>query len=313
MKKIKTIETKDGYYIHENEYLYFNGERPAKTFKYGWFFIPKNLPIRIEEKERDKEINHRFELRDKSLSNDKIPEMLSIKKDDDGNWVPIDESKNELVSLYKLKYDVSPPTFKPVEAEFDIILKTDIINTPETFDFRIAMSYGKIGTVSQNSFKNTTLDEIMFPEIVLHELPVTANSELVYAILRQYIRDNIDKNVACITSDYDFCFTVTKKIHLTKIEEFCRTFTKAGRKRKEIKEKSFADTRSIKVFEMTWAPKNYDNYTPIQPITGKNAKDLREKIIKLCKETIKLINQPFKDCPHCNGRGVVEAPDDTRE
>lgn len=307
MKRIvKAIETKDGYFV-DNKYLFYNRKQPTETFNYNWFFVPKtDEPLLIEEKESSEIYNRRLELFDKTLANEKIPLILECEQDDNYEWVPKNSEHKHLSSLYRLAFDTKPETFKIADVDFQIILKTEVVNTPEAFSFRIACAYNKIQTITQNSFKNSVLDSIMFPSMVLHELPMTADSQLVYAILRQYIKDNIDNTAAEITSDYDFCFSVEKKIKLTKIEEFVRTIEKGkGRCKRKVRETQFLDTRKRRVFEMTYSPKNYSDYTPIKEITGKNAKELRDKIINLCEETIKLINEPIADCPHCDGKGVI--------
>ena len=56
---------------------------------------------------------------------------------------------------------------------------------------------------------------------------------------------------------------------------------------------------------MTYSPKNYDRYTPIPGIEGKDEYELKEKLDKLCSNTIAMINEPLVDCPHCEGYGVI--------
>lgn len=303
---VKAIETNDGYFVNK-KYYFYNGAQPEETFDCDWGFVPKTeKPLLIEEKTNTESFNHRLELFDKTLANDKIPLTLKAEQNDDYEWEPYDKEYKNLSSLYRLVCDTKPERFEVADVDFQIILKVPIINNPERFEFRVASTYNRIGTVTGDSFESSTLDKIMFPRIIRHQLPLRADSKLVYDILRQYIIDNIDNKEATITSNFDFCFAVEKKIKLTKIEEFVRTITKgSGRRQKTTKEKCFVTNRTKKVFEMTYSPKNYESYTPIQPLEGLNANDLRDKIIKLCEETISKINKPMQDCPHCEGKGVI--------
>jgi len=73
MYKIISIKTNEGYLISDNfenkgyfssnlTNLFFDGEKPEKTFKDDWFKI-KNKPIKIEREVLQSPINKRWELK----------------------------------------------------------------------------------------------------------------------------------------------------------------------------------------------------------------------------------------------------------
>ncbi len=104
--------------------------------------------------------------------------------------------------------------------------------------------------------------------------PSALSSEDSYKIIRAYIKEKIDGRYAEITSDYDFCFTVKKKIKLTTpyTETFSPIFGK-GKSRKEL-----ISNRSVQIFEMTDDVKKYNGYTPIKGFVGKDHADLKKNI-----------------------------------
>ena len=161
--------------------------------------------------------------------------------------------------------------------------------------------------LTNKDFKHQLIDKIMFPSILLHNTPCALTSEEVYKILRQYIKQHINYEVAEITSDYDFCFTVKKKIALSNPYSTQREILKGnGRSYKNPKFKTnYIGTRLTTIFEMTYSPKNYSGYTPIPSIVANTEDELKEKIDKLCEDTVSLINEPLVECEYCKGYGVI--------
>lgn len=326
MLKIIGVKTNKGYYITDNcendsyfrtilSYYIINGEKATETFKKDWFFINKELSS-IEEYTDPEQINQRYELIDKELASNKIP--LTLKKkdivyyDEDDNENCWKEDYRHLQSLYEFKYDTKPKELVQVEYEYNTVMELNIdeINSPNKFCYPVKRtqwsSDGLIDLTNEN-FEHQIIDKVMFPSIVLHEMPCKLSSEQVYKILRQYIKQHINYEVAEITSDYDFCFTVKKKISLDNPHESKSEIHKAnGRSYKPPKyNKKYISTRSVSVFQMTYSPKCYDGYSCIDEIVAKNENELTEKMDGLCRETITMINEPLVDCPHCHGMGVI--------
>jgi len=307
MLKIAAIETNNGYYISANEFssnydmayggscvdgYYFDGERPEKTFDNNWRYI-KTKPQRIYKLEKQSDINHRYELIDKSLA-DKFPLVYThdevVSHYDDG-YVWKEELKH-LASLYKRVSDKQPDKEVDVQFEFDVILKVDFISKPDDKLFY---------NVSRTSVQHQMLDKIIYPSIMLHKRPCKLSSHEVYTVLRNYIKDNIDPKHAIITSDYNFCFTVKKRIKVAK--PYTHTWqTKSGRR--YITKSRYVEDKDVDCFEMTWSPENYRGYTPISAIVAESEEDLATKIEEKCLSVINMINEPISECPHCNGTGV---------
>jgi hypothetical protein len=147
----------------------------------------------------------------------------------------------------------------------------------------------------------------MYPDILLPSRPCKLTSQQMYKIVREYIKQNINYTYATITSDYNFCFTVQKKIILDNPYE----------NKTEIKKQNghsyhppkyntkYTKDRLVPIFEMTYSPENYKGYTSIPEMWGENQEDLKEKVDRYCQELIEIINKPLVDCPHCHGEGVI--------
>lgn len=303
---IKTIKAPHGYYINERYQLLYERKSAESTFNEKWKFInPINFPPIVESRNPEKRANQRFELIDKTLISEKFPAtILAIGKDWD--WSMPDEYSH-LSSLYNFKYDVLPQEYEIIDVKFDIVAEVEEeIRPPMKINFPYKLTYDDPWKYDENDFVKTTIDTIIYPEILLHERPQTATSLQIYNILRQYIKENIDQRYATITSDYNFCFAVSKKISLTETEKaFYIMFKGKGKKTREVRQERMVDSRLVPIFEMTHAEERHKGYTPISSITGANLKDLHRKIILLCEETIKKINEPLIDCPHCKGKGVI--------
>ena len=150
-----------------------------------------------------------------------------------------------------------------------------------------------------------TIDQIIYPDLLLANRPCMLASKLSYDIIRSYIKKNIDKKFAKISSDYDFCFTVEKVIPIHDEYSYFYDENLFKKTKKKKMKKKYVTDRNLTVFEMTHDEKNYEGYTLVKPFTGKNLKDLHEKIKKYLDDLIEMINKPVKDCPNCCGRGVV--------
>ncbi len=60
---------------------------------------------------------------------------------------------------------------------------------------------------------------------------------------------------------------------------------------------------------MTYSPEGYKGYTPIKSFEGKNEIDLKTQINSYLKELMDVINEPLRECPTCQGTGIVPAPE----
>jgi len=307
MLKIIGVETKKGCYISNfsdtsysrynslNGYV-INGSEPKPSHDSNWSLIDSK-PIKIQENVRQPNINHRWELIDPSLKCKKTPLTVSTNDlyyDYEGEY--FDGKYAMFHSMYERKSDPQPDKLVDVEFEYEKVCSIEEIKGGKN-------KYSTFGKI-----EHQLVDKIIHPSVILSEKECSYSVQTTYEIIRQYIKSNINPMVAEITSDYDFCFTVKKKIKLETPESYEVDVNNGlfqKRKRKPKFEARYRKSRHVSVFEM--APKQYQNYTVIEPFTGKNHKNLIKNVGKFLKEKIEMINEPLIDCPHCEGRGVIES------
>ncbi len=299
------IKTENGrYYICEKQSIerrYYksslsnfmiNGKYPLPSFSENWHYV-ESKPEKITKMKKKPDINHRYELADKDLISDKMPEFLNI---DDGRI-------EKYASLYEKTSDSQDDIEINCPFDLEIILTVDEIINPVEMSYKI----GNGKAIDQDSISHQLADKVIFPPIVLPQKPCKLSSHQSYEIVRQYIKDHIDPKVSTITSDYDFCFTVKKRIKLAKPHHFTvdvNAFSQRKRKPKLVK-KTQSD-RLDTCFEMTHSPYNYKDYTPIKEFQGNNHHELKEKIDNYCQSLIEFINTPLIECECCEGNGIIK-------
>lgn len=291
-----------GYFYHGElsglESYYFDGRLGEKTYNSFWLKI-LDIPKRITQKIGQPHTNKRWELIDKELASTKYP-LVVLEKD----CAEIDE---KFYPLYEHKSDPQPDLEIEIPFEFKIILEIDNIKEYGGFSYpvqRTEWAHEGFRGLTDKEANHDTIDTIIFPNIILPARTSFLTSQQVFKVVRKHVQDNIDPKYAHITSDYDFCFCVRKKIPLCKPIPYKKDISRIGaRKPKYITD--YRNNREIDIFEMTYSPKNYKGYTPIREIRGKNIEDLKEKIDQFLLDLMEKINEPLKDCPHCNGMGVI--------
>ena len=319
MLKLSVIETPSCAYVsvHDNDkYVphslsgyFFDGKQSERTHHDDWFKIEK-CPTKITFFKDMPNTNLRWVLRDKYFESKNIPlvitESMSHNIDVDGYrvWKP------EYISLSSLYDEVSDPQ-PPQEINVDFEI-TEKVKLTEEIDFMGI----KIPAIHKDSYKERTyvvtqenveyqlLDRIIFPSLILHKRPCKISSKQSYDIVRQFIKTNINSEYAEITSDYDFCFTVQKKIELFEKEKY-EINVAPPRARKARYETRYRKDRKVIIYEMTHSESCYKGHTPIRAFEGKDLQDLQDNIDIFCRELIKKINEPIKDCLHCKGMGVI--------
>jgi hypothetical protein len=322
MLNIIAIKTKKGYYISDKdkvgefscgnlEYYYYDGKKPENTFDRKWFFI-ENIPEKVEKEIRLPNINKRFELMDLSLESENIPAIISYDNagvyDDEYCCFIWNDKYKKYSSLYEEKSDKQDSEFEELEFSFEVLLEYDVdyINKSK---FEVNASNDRYGNKAYKitSPEHQLLDKIVFPSILLHTKKSRLTSKQVYDILRYEIRKNINPKYAVIGSDFDFCFSVSKRLKLSEpyiVTEEIKKSNGRSYKNPKIRE-IYTDDKNIKCFEMTSEKDMYKGYTPIRGIEAENEEELQIKIEKLCKCVIDKINEPLIEYPHCKGRGVI--------
>jgi hypothetical protein len=289
-------------------YYLIDGKKLITCWHKEWGVID-SLPIRITKFVRQPSINKRYELIDKSMESDKIP--LVIKQEDatyysDGDRVWKDEYKI-YQSLYTFFEDAIPDKEETVDFTFTLLGEVSVIKEPAHLSYDVRKSsWASDGLMklTDSSIKHQLIDQIIFPSLLLPNQPCSLSSRDTYKIVREYVRTNINPKHAEITSDYDFCFTVVKKIPLSSPETFTVNVN-ALTKRRPKHEIRYRKDRKVTIFEMTYSPENYSGYTPIQGFAANNQGELKERIDEYCSDLIDYINYPVEDCDFCKGRGVI--------
>ena len=321
MIKIKAIEASNGVLIKVEgnsynslaSYYKINGEYAKETNHPNWFLIAKSI-TEITKPVSGQAINHRYELIDKSFENEKVKAVFTREEiaeygycedSDYERWIFKAEFKH-LQSLYVAKHDMTEPTLEVVPFEYEVIMSLDVLPNLKDFTFKGLSKYvyafdRKVTQhITPKDVIHQELDKIIFPAPVLSERPCKLSSENSYNIIRAFVQDNIDKNWAKITSDYDFCFTVQKLIQLDEPVQYQYDVNKySTRKRKPKYETRYRTHREVVIFEMTHEAKGYQNYTILKGFEGTSHENLKENIEKYLQDLIAKINEPLVDCSCC--------------
>lgn len=332
MLKLIAYKTEKGLYYANSKVKYrgreelnysykVEGEVPVKSeYKSDWYFLEgKDELISITTTKSGGYGKAHWELRDKSTKVEGvIPETLTCEEadefEDDYDWFIGSESKYYAYrGLYKRVRENLPPVTE--EVEFEIEYKGEIKHELVENNYKDM----KIKVLKDDEWGGEDeeeidlshivhyyeLEELLTPDLVLHNRPCYIPADTTYRIVRNYIKQNIDYRYANITSDYDFCFKVTKVIHIkpyTKTTEYKKSNGKSYAKPRFSHQT--ISTKSVEIFEMC-PSKPYQKYTPIEGFKGSNLADLIENIQLYLKELIEVINQPLKECEECGGTGCT--------
>lgn len=324
MLNLIAIKTPTTYFISEQStsdynraplesYIFDGTEKVLPTFHPHWFSI-KVIPVKIEREERQPNTNYRFELIDPSFESSLFLRTFVCK--DVADWIDYEwvwkPEYAKLRSLYKLVSDPQPSVLVEVPFKLNLVLELQEELLPSgAFSYSVPKTQYRhegMTAITEKDVKYQIIDQIVFPNIVLPTKPCKLSSLQTYNIIREHVKSNIKSSVAEITSDYDFCFTVKKKIKLVEPEKFTVDVNNSlfsSRKKKPKLETRFNNTRAVTIFEMTHDKAAYKEYPIIEGFKGENHLDLKEKIDFYLESLMDVINSPIEDCVHCSGRGVI--------
>lgn len=292
------------------------------TFSTVWYLIEGEKEINsYKEKKSDTTVLSHYVLKDADMEiEDKIP--FSLRPEDVEQYWDEDDGctrwKNftSIQALYESVYNKVLGGYEEVqfEAECKGVVEGDI-SEPVTTTFKIRKTGmwedGKEQVVQLDKIVHYgELDKILTPEFALHTKPCALTSKQTYDIVRTYIKDHIDPKQAAITSDYDFCFTVKKKVALKPWVKSTEVKKANGRSYRTPKFKTqTVDHKQVDLFEMTSDQDKYKGYTVIKGFVGENLEDLVDVMKNYLQDLIEYINMPVAECQHCNGTGHVISKD----
>lgn len=288
----------------------FDGEQATPTFHKDWVLV-KQLPEEITKRQ-----SGGFERYYILKSPDKFPDLRRRWEYDEANESYDLYAKEfaEIASLYERHNDPLPDIY--VSIPFSVQIVGSIEKLPEKGDFsydwvdpkETSWSKGGKKALTECALKHPILAEITTPSLLMHTAPCELNSKQTYGLIREHVKTHIDPKVARVTSDYGFCFSVSKVISKAKPESYQIDVNNQDlfqkRKRKPNWETRYRQSREVQVFEMTWSPECYKGYTPIKPFKAGSQGELKEMIDNYLENLMAMINEPLQDCPHCQGAGV---------
>lgn len=305
--KIYAIEMDNGYFLTDtltdnfyqrtSMFSYtFDGKQGQKTFSPLWVRVDK-LPTTVEKIINDKPVNYRYELIDKSLVSPSIP--LTIPKDEmcsKDNPDEINPQYDNISALYRLVCDYEEQPNQPVDFEIEVILKVH----GDINDRDLLIGEGFSGKIRATDLQYQTINKICYPEVVHHLTPVSLSPQATYAIIRNHIESNIDRRVATITSNYDFCMTVKKYVFSNTTDLDILLSGNLKNVMEQIKRNKVSGNTFLEI-----APKPYRNYRVISGFRGKNLEDLKNNIRIFLTSLMREINKPEQICTNCQGMGVI--------
>lgn len=283
---IQKASTPNVYYYDDLKTYLINGAVPESTAVEKWYKV-SDIPERIEKVSPSRKVIKGYKLKlgyipSEKLPSEVAPDYFNCDEDDD---------KDQFRIFYDEIAEEIPQENINFEFELHVIAERDTWEPIRT-DFKL--THGLI-------------DQLTIDPILLPERPCKLDSQQSYKLIRAHIKTNINPKYARVTSDYDFCFAVSKVIPLSERVPYSKNIAKWNAK----KPKYVTDyrlNRDVQVFEC--GPKDqygkvYQGYTGCIEFSGSSYEDLQVNIDSYLKELIDKINEPIYDCPHCKGTGVI--------
>lgn len=314
--ELKAIKVLNGYFVSNGGYdtglissYKFNGEIPQKTFNNQWCFVKSLDNVTFINQEVRKRVG--FKLKENVIPTEDLPKEVF---ENDYEKYLLDNYDSYNRPFYDELLEITPSFEEECDVSVEILLQCDDIENVKGFSYKVRnASYPNSQQgreITQYQVINQELDKIIFPTPALSIRPSKLSSVDSYEIIRNYIKDNIDPKVAVVTSDYEFCLTVQKRIPLAEKVKYTYDANNnffGGRKRKPKMVTDYKVERKVTCFEC--APfkdgKVYGGYTRCIEFEGGSWEDLQNNIDMYLKELIEEINKPLVDCDKCKGCGVI--------
>ena len=323
--KLTTFTTNDGLFVASQNHDYsgrvqinqnyiINGKELNKTHHKSWFLVKGETEVKtLQRPFAPTREPDQYVLKDHSLAVEgKIPNSIPYSDVDgyydcDDDWVW--RNYSNIQGLYTLQYKEIEGGLKNVEFEVVDIGKVEgSISKPLENKFKISGKYqsDEVERALKDIVTYSELEKIMTPEFLLHEKPCKLPSKQFFNLVRSYVKDNIDKQQARVTSDYDFCFTVRKLIAI-KPYEVKREQLKANGKSYRTPKFNYSQVKNeeVTVFEVTSKSDKYNNYPILDDMTGESLQDLYDNVKVYLEVLMEKINKPIKQCECCKGKGYM--------
>jgi hypothetical protein len=150
------------------------------------------------------------------------------------------------------------------------------------------------------------IDQLVIADpVLLSERPCRLSAAQSYNLIRAHIKTNIDLKYAEVTSDYDFCLTVKKRVEMAEPEAYQ---VNVGTSRRPKTRTDYRRDRMVTCYEVSPSQRDgkpYQHYPIVQPFVGTSYEDLQAKIKAFLTALMRHINAPLCECKTCKGMGVV--------
>lgn len=316
LANFEAIELDEGYIIKEVRScgyfsgLLFDGKPLEPLKKYGWYRvdgIPKNVTYT-----KNTYKNERFVLKNPDMESETIPATLPL----DVATYDMDEGRywfmnkyEHLESLYKVEQSCSEET---IQVEWECTRIIEAHGFIERFGQLIPVGSEweeKIdGIIPRSKIIHNEVTKQLIPEPLVEFTPGKISSQDMFDLVRNYVLQNLDRNVCSVSTNYDFHFIVKKKIvlsqpvHWTKEEK--RKDGKSYAKRRF--KSGIKSIRELVVLDI--APNKKQGSTStckvLPPLYGNTADEVSKKAEGFLLDLVEYLNTPYVECEHCNGLGI---------
>jgi hypothetical protein len=256
-----------------------------------------------------------YTLKISSIANDEIPLNLSVEDvephvDDEGDTVW--KNYSDYCALYKPVHEKLEDEW--VSEEFEVVvlrsLNIDSYESPDKMQVEVMNSSGWSAKIDVSDLSGVVyyedFERLLTPEFLLHTRPCRISSSQVYSIVRAHVKNNINPATARITSDYDFCFAVSRKIAIKPYVNKKEIKTQRGRSYSTPRyTTSTVQHKELPLFEMTTAEKPHGGYTPIKGWEANSLKEMQEQVGVYLTSLMDEINMAVSECSNCGGTGCV--------
>ena len=306
--------TKERFNGHDNEV--------GNSWKENWYLLKGETDLTSYQIMKSGErVNYRWELIDKENNEMNLPLVISIEDSCEYQY-DYDYCIGEACRYYKFRflynrvYDNMPDYRDNAEYEIGNVVNVSVsdINNYQSMKVSLHSESRVYGNNSQldvdlsNIVNYSDIEQMLTPPLALHNRPCELTSKQSYRLIRHYVKENINHAYAVITSDYDLCFTVQKRIPIKPYVVATETKKNSGGSYKPPRFVKREDSyKTWVLFEMTNQEDRYKGYTVIPGFKGENLSDLCDNIKTFLDELMNKINCPLVECEHCSGYGYIKS------